>query len=106
MNGTVAQQIRSALKESPRASKFWDRLEVTATDQQVMRAALAEMSRAIGFYDCPCGGEYELAGDATFEQYAGLQRWLGFHERCGESADSVARQTYSQAMGIVERLRA
>lgn len=37
------------------------------------------ITAAAGFYDCPCGSEFELAADDGVEDYAALNRWLGEH---------------------------
>jgi hypothetical protein len=61
------------------------------TDYQVMRDALSALAQAIGWHDCRCGESHELAGDATFADYAELQRWIGYHDRCTEVASLVSR---------------
>lgn len=103
MKGLVAQRIQAALAPSPRASKFWDQVQDNnAADLQAMRE---EIAAAVGFYDCPCGGHWELFADATVKQYGALQRWLGHHGRCGEPDDSEDRESYAAAMGVVNGLR-
>jgi hypothetical protein len=46
------------------------------TDAQVQRD---DFARAVGFYSCPCGSEFEFTEDSTLEDYAALNRWLGTH---------------------------
>lgn len=51
-------------------------LDAATADSDAVQATFAA---AVGFYDCPCGSEYELGEDATLEDYAALNRWLGRH---------------------------
>jgi len=71
-----------------------------ALDDATRQAAESALTRgvfaaAVGDYSCPCGSTYEFADDSTLEEYAGLNRWLGRHGLCTDSADAAE----------VERLR-
>lgn len=50
-------------------------------------ADLADIRRAIaaahGLHRCACGQGWYLASNATIDDYAALNRWLGHHDRCG-----------------------
>lgn len=50
-----------------------------ATDAELVRDAFA---RAIGQYDCPCGESFEFPAAGGIDDYAALNRWLGYHGRC------------------------
>lgn len=62
-----------------RPSKFFAALQTA--DQQAATAQLqAEaFAKAAGYYDCPCGSEFEFFADGSLEDYAALNRWLGRH---------------------------
>lgn len=47
-----------------------------------------QLAAAVGFYDCPCGGAFELTHDSGLEDYAALNRWLGHH---GDGCRSLLR---------------
>lgn len=105
MSDVLGQRIQDALRGPARPvslAPVFKKLDRDAADLQVMRDDIA---RAVGFYDCPCGGQFELYQDAPLERYAALNRWLGHHGRCGEPADSEDRMSYAAAMGIVNGLR-
>jgi hypothetical protein len=39
----------------------------------------ATFAAAVGFYDCPCGSEFEFFADNGLEEWGALNRWLGEH---------------------------
>ncbi len=39
----------------------------------------------VGFYDCPCGGAYEMFEDSTPENLEYLKRWFDDHRGCGKT---------------------
>lgn len=67
-----------------RPSKFFSALDTAtakAADAELIRDTLA---RSVGFYDCPCGSEFEFTEHDGIEAYGALNRWLGQHvgDRC------------------------
>lgn len=69
----------------------------------------AQIDRAVGFYDCPCGSEFELFEDASLEDYASLNRWLGRHVNgCPdvELAEAIDREVGLYRAVEIDELRA
>lgn len=64
------------------------------TELEQLRAdaatARAELTAAVGFYNCPCGSTFEFAEDSTLQDYGALNRWLGRHVPCGDLATARA----------------
>lgn len=57
-----------------------DEATTVATDAELLRQALAA---AAGLHACHCGQSFEFpTDDATLNDYAALNRWLGYHSRC------------------------
>ncbi|MGB0973334.1 MAG: DNA cytosine methyltransferase, partial [Mycobacterium sp.] len=50
------------------------------------------IAQAVGFYDCPCGAEFELDSFDGIEAYAALNRWLGVHFGSGCMAETRVRE--------------
>lgn len=72
LTGTVASPI----------GKILDTADEIAAQALSARLTHEAFGTAAGFYDCPCGSEYEFDEDSTLEDYAGLNRWLGQHMPC------------------------
>lgn len=58
---------------------FFQALSAADEDVAALEDLRAQIAAAAGFYDCPCGAGFELGEDASLEDYAALNRWLGEH---------------------------
>lgn len=61
--------------------KACDRATQIATDAELLRQAL---TAAVGIHGCNCGQSFEFPADATLNDYAALNRWVGYHSRCDQ----------------------
>ncbi|MGB0972377.1 MAG: hypothetical protein ACPGVG_15670, partial [Mycobacterium sp.] len=68
-----------------------------AVELAVIREAMAA---AVGFYDCPCGAEFELNEFSSIEDYAGLNRWLGVHFGSGCMAQIQVREQAAEIRSL------
>lgn len=69
--------------------QHWPSAFFSALDEASAKAADAELiretfTRSIGFYDCPCGSEFEFTEHDGIEAYGALNRWLGQHVSGGD----------------------
>lgn len=49
-------------------------------------------SAAIPGHTCPdCGESFDFTADSDMDDYAELQRFIGFHGRCVEVAEAIGR---------------
>lgn len=61
--------------------KALDHADTMAADAELLRQALAA---AVGLHACECGESFDFPADASLNDYAALNRWLGYHSRCDQ----------------------
>lgn len=106
MTTSFARRFHEAL--NPPAAKVsvldqYQKLDHSLADLQAIRDTMAAAVRP---YLCPdCGETFEFTADSTIEDFAELNRWLGYHDRCTEVAEAVGRgqSMLAQAMTAVSR---
>lgn len=91
------------------SANFFQALSAADEDVAALEDLRAQIASAVGFYTCPCGSEFELGEDASLEDYAALNRWLGRHVNgCPdvELAEAIDREVGLYRAVEIDELRA